>query len=271
MAEPITDPKSVRETYTFEPVAIRERCATVEQIKECLELQSRLRAIGIEPKKIGEVLIDKGYITAAQAERVVQLQQEGLARPVKLAIPGFEVLDKIGQGAMGAVYRARQISMDRTVAIKVLSPKHGRDDKYVERFLNEARSVAKLNHENVISGIDVGSVDGVHYFVMEYVDGTTVARILEQETRIEEKRCLQIALQICKALDHAHRHSILHRDVKPENIMITTDGVAKLCDLGLAKHASSDATATVEGTCVGTPNYISPEQARGEQNLDIRT
>jgi len=271
MSEPITDPKAVKEDFSFGQICIRERLATLDQVKEGLDLQARLRAIGIEPMKLGEILIEKGYLKREQAERVLTIQREALNRTAKIAVPGYEILDKIGQGAMGAVYRARQVSMDRIVAIKVLSPKHGRDEKYVDRFLNEARSVAKLNHENVISGIDVGSADGVHYFVMEHVDGTTVAKIMDQEKRIDEKRCLQIAQQICRALDHAHRHGILHRDVKPENIMITSDGIAKLCDLGLAKQASNDATATSDGLCVGTPNYISPEQARGEQNLDIRT
>ncbi len=273
MPDPLpTDTKETKQDLSFGELAVRARYCTPDHVKECLEIQARLRAIGIEPKRLGEIMVDKRFLSPEQCDKLAQAQSQHPARSGKMAVPGYEILNKIGQGAMGAVWRARQISMDRTVAIKVLAPKYSRDEKYVQRFLNEARSVAKLNHENVISGIDVGESNGIHYFVMEYVDGNTVARILTEQGRIDEKRCLQIAQQTAKALEHAHRHGILHRDIKPENIMITTDGVAKLCDLGLAKQQTGDATSsTMDGMCVGTPNYIAPEQARGEQNLDIRT
>ncbi len=261
-----------KQDYSFGQVAIRENFCTFEHVKECLDIQSKLRGLGIEPKKLGEILIEKGYLTPEQAVQIAKSQVQQIAGPSsKLAVPGYEIVSKIGQGAMGSVYKARQISMDRTVAIKVLAPRYSKDRGFVDRFVREARAVAKLNHENIISGIDVGEANGLHYFVMEYVDGVPVSSSLKRDGRVDEKRCLQIAQHIARALSHAHRHGIVHRDVKPENIMITTQGVAKLCDLGLAKQTKGDADVTMDGTSVGTPNYISPEQARGEESIDIRT
>jgi len=171
---------------------------------------------------------------------------------------------------MGTVYKARQLSLDRDVAIKVLSPELADDPAYVERFLREAKAVARLNHPNIISGIDVGDANGVKYFVMEYVDGTTVASLLRRGGSMDEERSLLIAQQICRALDHAYKNGLVHRDLKPENILITREGVAKLCDLGLAKledHAAAGETVHR----MGTPDYNSPEQARGEAGVDIRS
>ncbi len=261
-----------KQDYSFGQIAIRENLATFEQVKECLDIQAKLRTIGLEPKKLGEILIEKGYLTLDKARHIMGIQAAVPAATQRFAIPGYEILGKIGAGAMGSVFKARQVSMDRIVAIKVLAPKYSKDNAYVQRFLHEARAVAKLNHENVISGIDVGEANGLHFFIMEYVEGTSVANILKKQGTIDEKRCLQIALQVARALDHAHRNKMVHRDVKPENILITSDGTAKLCDLGLAKTTTGgDSSLTMDGMSVGTPNYISPEQARGEEGIDIRT
>ncbi len=257
--------------YTFGQLAIRENVCTFEQVKECLDIQTKLRGLGIEPKKLGDVLIEKGYLSPEQAVQISKLQITSASQQTKLSIPGYEFIAKIGQGAIGSVFKAKQVSMDRVVAVKILSPKYSKDPNFVERFLREARAVAKLHHENVISGIDVGESNGLHYLVMEFVDGAPAAALMKKDGgRLDEKRCLSIGLQVARALNHAHKHGLVHRDVKPENVMVTIDNVAKLCDLGLAKQAKGDSGATMDGTCVGTPNYISPEQARGEDNIDIR-
>jgi serine/threonine-protein kinase len=138
----------------------------------------------------------------------------------KLNIPGYELITKIGQGAMGTVFKAKQVSMDRVVAIKVLSSRYSKDRVFVERFLREARAVAKLNHENIISGIDVGEANGHHYFVMEFVDGAPVTSLMKRDGRLDEQRCLRIGVQVARAMAHAHKHGIVHRDIKPENIML---------------------------------------------------
>ena len=268
---------AVKADYSFGQIAIRENICTFEQVKECLDIQSKLRTLGIEPKKLGEILIEKGYLTPDQAVQVAKAQASSAAASAaggssKLTIPGYELIAKIGQGAMGTVYKAKQLSMDRVVAIKVLSSRYSKDRTFVERFLREARAVAKLNHENIISGYDVGEANGHHYFVMEFVDGAPVTNLMKQSGRLEEQRCLKIAVQVARALSHAHKHGFVHRDIKPENIMLTSAGGAKLCDLGLAKQTKGDGSdVTMDGTSVGTPNYISPEQARGEDKIDIRS
>ena len=186
-------------------------------------------------------------------------------------IPGYKLVDKLGQGSMGTVYKAVQQSLDRVVAIKVMPPELGRNANFAKRFLREARTVAKLNHPNIVSGIDVGEVDGWRYFVMEYIDGVTVGDILKRGGAMDERRSIRIILQVTQALEHAHRHTMVHRDIKPDNIMIAKDGVAKLCDLGLAKEPKEGGSTTEEGLAMGTPNYISPEQAQGEKDIDIRS
>ncbi|MBI3096857.1 MAG: serine/threonine protein kinase [Planctomycetes bacterium] len=268
MADPSTSPCS-KEDLAFGQAAMKQRLVTTEQINECLEIQSKVQELGVS-KRLSEILVEKGHLTKEQAGSI-QRSIAPEAGSGATQIPGYQLLSKLGQGAMGAVYKAKQLSMDRVVAVKLLPPRLGRDRTFVTRFVREARAVAKLNHENIIVGIDVGEASGLHYFVMEYVDGETVAQALKREKRLDEKRALGIILQIARALDHAHTHSLVHRDVKPENMMVTKDGVAKLCDLGLAKETTSDSSLTQSGTSVGTPFYISPEQARGEPNIDIRS
>ncbi len=193
------------------------------------------------------------------------------AAPGKLKLPGYEIIDLLGKGGMGSVYKARQKSLDRIVALKVLSPDIARDETYLKRFTTEARALARLNHENIIAGIDVGEANGYRYFAMEYVEGESLAAVIESEGAIAEKRALTIAMQIARALVHADKNSLVHRDVKPQNIMIGRNDVAKLCDLGLAMTAEERKEARERGQSIGTPHYISPEQARGEHHVDIRS
>lgn len=190
-------------------------------------------------------------------------------RSGKLSVPGYDIITRVGKGAMGVVYKANQRSLNRVVALKVLSSKLASDGEFIERFVREAKSVARLRHENIISGIDVGSASGAYYFVMEFVDGETVYQKLQKDGRMNVPWAASVILQIARALEHAHRNRIIHRDVKPDNMMIDADGTAKLCDLGLAKELTTEIAAT--GKAEGTPHYISPEQALGEGDVDSRT
>ena len=146
------------------------------------------------------------------------------------------------------------------------------DSEFLARFYRDARAVAKLNHPNIVGGFDVGEAGGYHYLAMEFVDGASAAAMLAQNPQgIPVDRVLDIAIQVGRALAHAHGHQVIHRDVKPENILISKAGAVKLCDLGLARSiAREDLSITQSGMAVGTPHYIAPEQARGEQNLDER-
>ena len=189
-------------------------------------------------------------------------------------VAGYEIISKLGQGGMGAVFKARQKSLDRIVALKILPPNIARDAVFIERFQREARASAKLNHANIVQGIDVGKdpATGLWYFAMEYVDGPSLHHVLKEQKLIPEKRALEITRDIARALECAGHHGIVHRDVKPDNILLTQRGEAKLADLGLAKQLSDDASVTQSGQSVGTPNYMAPEQARGDTHeIDIRT
>jgi serine/threonine-protein kinase len=219
------------------------------------------------PEALLTRLVKAGFLTANQACRALQ----ELALLLEQQIPGYQLLDKLGQGSMGTVFKARQLSMDRLVAIKVLLPKLASTQGYLELFTREARLAAKLSSNNIVQAIDVGSAGPLHYFVMEYVEGVTIKQELENGKIYAEREAAEIVLQIAQALQHAHRRGLIHRDIKPANIVLTPDGVAKLADLGLARQTTDRAGARAEkGLTVGTPFYIAPEQIHGREDVDSR-
>lgn len=252
---------------------IREGLVPFEHVHECLEIQKHERERTGGARRLGEILIEKGYLTRTQLGSALELQarrrDSGKGAPPR--IPGYVLYEEVGRGAMGTIYRARQISVGRTVAIKILPPDLGTDIAFVQRFLREARSVANLSHPNIVTGIDAGEADGIHYYVMEYVEGTNAYELVRRHRRLREEEVIRIGLQIARALDHAHRHGIVHRDVKPHNIIVTPDGTAKLCDLGLAKRTlGPDPSLTADGMAIGTPTYLAPEIALGDRRYDTR-
>jgi len=184
----------------------------------------------------------------------------------------FLLLSKLGEGGMGAVYKARQVSLDRVVALKILTPQLAGNDEFIARFQREARATAKLNHPHIIAGFDVGQAAGYHYFAMEFIEGESLKARIKREGALPEAEVLRIGAAVASALAHAHAAGIVHRDVKPDNILLAQDGTPKLADLGLVKAAQEkeDGSLTKSGATVGTPHYIAPEQARGERDLDGR-
>ena len=185
-------------------------------------------------------------------------------------IPGYEILAKIGEGGRGTVYRARQLSLDRLVAVKILSPELASDAEYTAKFLEEARAAGKLSHPNIVQAIEAGVHNGIWYFVMELVESGSLHERLANVGRFSEAETLDVAQQMAQALDFAWRRAhLIHRDIKPANILLTNDGRAKLADLGLAQRHG--APADKSGFTEGTPQYCAPEQCRGQPNLDIRT
>ena len=183
----------------------------------------------------------------------------------------YELLERLGRGTMGVVFLARHPARERPVAVKVLAPRLAKNEDYVRRFVREAQAAARLNHTNVIGALEVGDTGKYRYFVMEYVEGPTIADLLARGGAMAEERAVGIVIQVARGLDHAHRCGFVHRDVKPANVILTADGTAKLCDLGLSKEIEEGGGDTQEGQSMGTPDYISPEQARGDAAIDIRT
>ncbi|MBM4048647.1 MAG: serine/threonine protein kinase, partial [Planctomycetes bacterium] len=252
----------------FGQIALRNGLISAEQLEKSLHAQKVLHDLGIL-KKLGEVMRELGVLHQAQVRSILNAQGEDVGPRL---IGGFEVLSKIGRGAMGSVFKARQVSMDRIVALKVLSPQLAEDPIVVQRIRHEAMLSGKLNHPNIVQGIEMGEADGYYFFAMEYVEGETLHKIIVREGWLPEPEALRILVQIASALEHAHKFGIVHRDIKPGNIMITDTGVAKLCDLGLARWREPEVQDLKEvGTAVGTPYYISPEQVEGRPDVDIRS
>jgi predicted Ser/Thr protein kinase len=195
--------------------------------------------------------------------------------PAELAaqFPQLEIFELLGQGGMGAVYKARQTALDRLAALKILPPLVGDDPAFAERFTREARALARLNHPHIVSVYDFGKTeDGLYYFVMEFVDGTDLRHVI-RSGEISPKEALAIVPQICEALQYAHEEGIVHRDIKPENVLLDKKGRAKIADFGLAKlldRPPAAYTLTDPQQKVGTPHYMAPEQVEHPHEVDHR-
>jgi serine/threonine protein kinase len=184
---------------------------------------------------------------------------------------GFEILEKIGEGGMGAVYRAKQISLQRIVALKVLPPRLASDAAYIESFRREARAAARLFHPNIIPVFDAGEAEGHFYYAMEFVRGKTLFRWVQKDGKLNEITVLEIGICLANGLKYAwEKEHLIHCDVKPENIMVDAEGNVKLCDLGLAKTFGDHSAHGDNDEIHGTPQYMAPEQLRGEKVLDTR-
>ncbi|MHC1764195.1 MAG: protein kinase [Verrucomicrobiia bacterium] len=186
--------------------------------------------------------------------------------------PQLEILELIGRGGMGAIYKARQTALDRFVALKILPPQRSTGPNFAERFNREARALARLSHPNIVAVHEFGRVDNLHFFLMEYVDGVNL-RQLEQACRLSPRQALEIVPQICDALQYAHDQGVVHRDIKPENVLVDRKGRVKIADFGLARILN-DPPATLrltgEGQVMGTPHYMAPEQVERPLEVDHR-
>ncbi|MFM8708416.1 MAG: serine/threonine-protein kinase, partial [Planctomycetia bacterium] len=179
----------------------------------------------------------------------------------------------VGGGGMGAVFRALDTTLDRVVAVKVLSRQQSDDEETLRRFRNEAQSAARLDHENIGRVHAVGSNDGWHYIVFEFIEGTNLRDVVLKEGAFSLPRTIEVTVQVAEALEHASAREVVHRDIKPSNIIITPAGRARVVDMGLARlhHMGGDQDLTVSGMTLGTFDYISPEQARDPRSADVRS
>ena len=190
---------------------------------------------------------------------------------IQAAFPQLEIHELIGQGGMGAVYKARQPKLDRIVALKILPLRLAREPLFAERFEREGRLLARLNHPNIVGVYDFGQTDGLYYLIMEYVDGVNLRQAFAS-TRFTPHQALTVIPKICEALQFAHDEGVLHRDIKPENILLDTKGRVKIADFGIAKFAGVDDQTglTATGSTIGTPHYMAPEQVERPADVDHR-
>lgn len=185
------------------------------------------------------------------------------------SIGNYKITGRLGRGGMGDIYKAQQASLDRTVALKVLSPQMGRSEEFSKRFEIEAKAISMLQHHNIVSIYEYGEELGMKYFAMQFVDGMDLGKRIAKKGEMSFDEIIDIAKQICRALRYAHSQSVIHRDIKPQNVLIEKGGVCRLSDFGIARIFQQD-NLTMTGMAVGTPEYMSPEQAEG-LDLDNQT
>jgi serine/threonine protein kinase len=264
-------------------VLIQAKAVSLQDLHACRAVQDEARAHGRTPPDLSAILLERGLVEAetlralrraaniphAPVEVPAPQPATGRRRPWR-SIGGYELIAPIASGGSSTVFKARDPATGRIVAVKVLS-QEGASDRGTERFLREAHVACQLRHENLVEGITVGADSGLYYFVMEYLEGESVGDRLRRCGRYSEHDAIQVGRGVARALECARQHGIVHRDIKPDNIMIDTAGRIKLCDLGLARPFGRPTSVTTTGIAVGTPRYISPEQARGDPSVDHRS
>jgi serine/threonine-protein kinase len=199
------------------------------------------------------------------------LAEEAKVNQAATTLKDFRLLQKLGEGGMGAVYKAHQISLDRVVAVKVPFRHLAKDASFVGRFYREARVMARLDHPHILRCYSVGEENGWHYLAMEFIDGASMQSWLEKLGKLSVPDALHVTLACAHALQHAHDQGMVHRDIKPDNILVTTKGIVKVADMGLAKALEDDLGLSRTGTGAGTPHYMAPEQAQDAKHVDGRS
>ncbi len=268
-------------------VLIQAKAVSLSELHTCRSVQDAARARGERPKDLATILAERNTLDGERLRALARVAAtaharidgesitpkpgtpSGRQRPWR-SIGGYELMAPLASGGSGTVFKARDPHTGQLVAVKVLS-RDGAKDRGTERFLREAQVACQLRHENLVAGINVGTDDGLYYFVMELVEGESVGERLRRHGKFSEADAVEVGRGVARGLECARVHGIVHRDIKPDNIMITLDGNVKLCDLGLARPFGRPTSVTTSGIAVGTPRYISPEQARGDPTVDHRS
>ena len=256
------------EAFRFGEAAIRRGWCSLAQVVDALAALRTAVGRGEVPPRVEDILVARKALTD---ERAAALLTELRLRSTGEVIAGYHILGRLGAGGMGTVYKAKQMAMDRVVALKVFAtPEHEERDES-ERFVREARAVARLVHPNIVRGFDAGEHSGVRWIAMELLEGATTHQLLKEIGPFPERRALEAVRSVALALDHAWRHGVVHRDVKPSNIFhCTNEKRIVLVDFGLAKRVVDDPFSSNRVTALGTPHYASPEQIRRVPDLDVR-
>ncbi len=257
-----------------------QECATAQKAQEQAGRHTSLLSIAahkgfITKDQIKSLQASTGefqQLTPSQGVQPVPGPQRGTeSKPVmkSQSIEGYEMSKALGKGGFGVVYLATQISLNRPVAIKILPPEVARNELFVQRFFREARTAGKLVHPNVVQVLDVGQSNGYYFIVMEYVPGKTVEKQIKESGPLSEEKVFEIGTSVGKALQAASKFDLVHRDIKPGNLMLTEDDLVKLADFGIARERE-DTSVTQDAKIIGTPDYMSPEQAQGKP-VDVRS
>ncbi|MGE0712697.1 MAG: protein kinase [Planctomycetota bacterium] len=252
------------ERLPFGELAVLEEMVTREQLNLLLFQQADRRETEHKNVRIGTLLVREGLLTKKQAKRLLRIQRSDGP------IAGFQLLQHLGSGGMGSVFRAIEGETGRELALKILPPRASRDSRYRTRFLREATLLSRLDHPHLVRCYSHGESDGHLYFAMEYVQGLTGRALIKRDGAFSEKQLRRTFRQVLEAMVCYWKELIVHRDLKPENILFDDALEAKLADLGLSRQLDDDVHITRVGKTLGTPLYISPEMARGQQDIDIR-
>jgi len=244
---------------------------TPEQGEEALAALAEIESLG-GVASAADMLERRGLLDKRQIGVVREaIAASRTATTVPRELGSFELLEKIGQGSTATVFKGRQRGLDRFVAVKVLAPRLAEDDAYLARFRREARAAARLTHPNIVAAIDVGEAEGFHYVATEFIEGESLSQVLAREGRLSEARALAIAIEVAGALDHAYAKGVLHRDIRPDNILITPDGQVRVADFGFAKAIGADAPRGSDADrFLGNPAYLAPEELRADPDVDCR-
>ena len=218
-------------------------------------------------RDLATMLTQDGFIDKAYAERL-RREVASVYKPMQMG--PYELIARVGEGGMGGVYVAYDKRSGNRVAVKVLRKSLAKNREFLHRFFREAQAALSLRHPNIVRGLDVGDDGGFHYFVMEYVEGKDTDQIVRQNGPLDVFDALKITAEITRALSYAHKQGFIHRDVKPANIIVNKSGAIKLADFGLIKDMSEDSRLTQPGMAMGTPHFISPEQATANARVDHR-
>jgi len=238
-----------------------------DQCAQCLE-QFGMTADSGDAEVFASKLVEHGHITQFQASAALQMRGEALV------IGDYHILDVIGSGGMGQVYKARHRIMKRLVAIKIMHTARSTNPKLVQRFYREVEAAARLSHPNIVTAYDAGETPGGLYLAMEYVDGVDLSVILQAVGSLSVNQAVNITLQVARGLDFAHEHNVIHRDVKPGNLLLARDGTVKILDMGLARFTEEEAaevSLTMVGPLMGTVEYMAPEHAANAKHADHRS
>jgi serine/threonine-protein kinase len=233
------------------------------------QLRQQLDGQPLDAQQLGRELMRRGLLTAYQVNHLCQ------GKEAALHVGPYLLLERLGAGGMGQVFKARHTRLGKLVALKLIHPHYLGDRAAAKRFLREMQSLSRLDHPNIVRALDAGEDNGRAYLVMEYVEGADLARLLKDKGALSLALACDCARQAALALQHAHEQGLVHRDVKPSNLLLAADGTVKLLDLGLARlgatgETDAATTLTDTGLLMGTPDYVAPEQILDSKRVDIR-